>query len=411
MGPFFWRFARALEKAGAEVSKINFCAGDVLFYPGAATSYRGTADSWPAFLAEHLIERRIDVVFLFGDCRPLHRAAADVARGAGVSLFVFEEGYLRPDYVTVEPGGANDYSAVPRDPEVFEKFEPHPAYRQRPLRVRHAFFWHMVFATFYFLASYLFAWRFPHYQHHKPFRPGHEAFVWTRGAARKVLYRWQQRRHVTHLSTTASGRFYLVPLQVERDAQIAVHSEFRSVPEFIHTVLNSYARYAPPDTLLVFKHHPYDRGHNNYASVIDRVARRLGIAHRVVYVHDLHLPTLLKHARGTVVINSTVGLSSVHHRTPVCVLGRANYALPGLTHQGSLQTFWHNPARPEARLYRQFRGWLIAYNQANGSFYAPLSGGGMVAGLRWPALFKVPAKPHSAPTVVHEDEGIAAAGR
>jgi capsular polysaccharide export protein len=387
MGPFFWRFANALRGAGAEVYKINFCAGDTLFYPARAASYRGTDDAWPGFLAGYLSTHEIDAVFLFGDCRPIHRAAVKVVRAGGLELYVFEEGYLRPDYVTIEPGGVNSFSAVPRDPTVFEKFEPHPAFRERPQRVQHAFFWHMVYATFYFVVSYLGAWRYPHYRHHKPFRPWREGFVWTRGAIRKFVYAWQQRHLLAYFSGPAAGRYFLVPLQVERDAQVCVHSKFKSVSAFIRSVMRSFAEHAPDDTLLVFKHHPYDRGHNNYARVIADAAAQFGLEDRVHYVHDLHLPMLLRRARGTVVINSTVGLSSVHHRTPVCVLGKANYNLPGLTHQGALDSFWQEQQAPDLALYRRFRAWLCAYNQANGSFYAPLRSPDARAGLRWPALF------------------------
>jgi capsular polysaccharide export protein len=42
-------------------------------------------------------------------------------------------------------------------------------------------------------------------------------------------------------------------------------------------------------------------------------------------VHDLHLPTLLAHASGTVVINSTVGPSALHHKVPSKTTGSAFY--------------------------------------------------------------------------------------
>jgi capsular polysaccharide export protein len=397
MGPFFQRFANVLRSHGAEVFKINFCAGDSLFYPRRATRYRGTRDSWPDFLSDFLSRNAIDAIFLFGDCRQHHRVAVQIANASGIEVYVFEEGYLRPDFVTIEPGGVNSFSSVPKDPAVFRKFETHPALLRKPDRVRHAFGWHLVYATLYFVASYVMGWRYPHYRHHKPFRPFYEGFVWTRGAIRKLIYAWTQRNVLRHLASEASRKYYLVPLQVERDAQICVHSQFSSLPGFIRTVIVSFARHAPPDTLLVFKHHPYDRGHNNYAGVIERVARRAGVEHRVAYVHDLHLPALLRHARGTVVINSTVGLSSVHHGTPVCVLGSANYDMPGLSHQGPLESFWGSPQKPDAGLYAHFRAWLCAYNQANGSFYAPLRGAAAGAGLKWPPLLARDAAVEGAP--------------
>src|SRR5690606_36243846 len=73
------------------------------------------------------------------------------------------------------------------------------------------------------------------------------------------------------------------------------------------------------------------------------------------------------------------------------VMGRANYDLPGLSHQGSLDEFWSAPGEPDHALYRNFRAWLCAYNQANGNFYSPLPGCSASAGLRWPPLFPAPS--------------------
>ena len=58
----------------------------------------------------------IDLVFLFGDCRPIHRAAHDVATAMGIDVGVFEEGYLRPDFITLERHGVNGNSLRRYDP-------------------------------------------------------------------------------------------------------------------------------------------------------------------------------------------------------------------------------------------------------------------------------------------------------
>lgn len=95
-GPFMRRFAAELTDHGIEVTKVNFHAGDVLFFPGPdAVAYRGTREAWPVFVEELIQARAIDGVFCFGDCRPLHRAARDVAERLGVSTWAFEESTLR----------------------------------------------------------------------------------------------------------------------------------------------------------------------------------------------------------------------------------------------------------------------------------------------------------------------------
>jgi capsular polysaccharide export protein len=134
--------------------------------------------------------------------------------------------------------------------------------------------------------------------------------------------------------------------------------------------VNSFAAHADPDDLLVFKHHPLDRAYSDYSESIARAAERAGVASRVRYVHDLHLPSLLRAAKGTVVLNSTTGCASLHHGTPVKVLGEAVYDVEGLTYQGPLATFWSNPAVPDPTKYREFRSGLIAVSQLNGCFYS-----------------------------------------
>jgi capsular polysaccharide export protein len=386
MGPFFQRLGRDLQSVGATVFKINFCGGDQLFYRDGAIRYTGTAADWPDFLERFLDANRIDAVLLFGDCRPLHAAAVRVCKATARDVYVFEEGYLRPDFVTIEHGGTNNHSPLPRDPESYLRFHPHPTITSEPQRVRHVFRWATVYATLYCVAMALLARRYPHYRHHRSLRPAHEAVTWLRAAARRVIYQWQERGILARLTRAEAGNYYLVPLQVQGDSQICVHSRFDSVPEFIETVVASFAESAPEHRLLVIKHHPLDRGYNDYRHLIAALAARHGIETRVLYVHDLHLPTLLQHARGTVVINSTVGLSSVHHGTPVCVLGDAPYAMPGITHQGSLDRFWFDQDQPDAVLYDRFRAWLRAHNQANGNFYTRLPGVGTHTGIRWPAL-------------------------
>ncbi len=83
-------------------------------------------------------------------------------------------------------------------------------------------------------------------------------------------------------------------------------------------------------------------------------------------------------------INSTVGLQAVQGATPVKVLGKAVYDMPGLTFQGSLAEFWRDPGEVDAELYRAFRSYLLRTNQANGSFYRRLSDNHLAAGVTWP---------------------------
>ena len=115
MGPFFWWLARDLRGRGANVHKVNFNAGDALFYPVGGLSFRGAIDEWAGFLESLIRDNSIDEIVLFGDCRAYHRVAISVACRKGIAVRVFEEGYLRPDWITLEKGGVNGNSFLPTD--------------------------------------------------------------------------------------------------------------------------------------------------------------------------------------------------------------------------------------------------------------------------------------------------------
>jgi capsular polysaccharide export protein len=117
MGPLFRRLGQVLRHDGYGVHKVNFNGGDRLFWrlPNGI-DYRGSLEDWPAMLRQIITDRAITDVLLFGDCRPIHMAAIAVCRDMHVPVHVFEEGYIRPDWVTLELGGVNGHSTLPRDP-------------------------------------------------------------------------------------------------------------------------------------------------------------------------------------------------------------------------------------------------------------------------------------------------------
>lgn len=383
IGPFFRRFAQDLRAAGAEVHKLNFNLGDVLFYP-SGHAYRGDLRGFEAFLTGFIDRLGIDACFLFGDGRPLHRVAVQVARAKGVAIYVLEEGYLRPDFVTIERDGVNGFSSLPRTAAPYLEFAEHHPRPESPRAVGPTFGRAGWLATFYVIVMGLGWPLFPRYQHHKPFRTFSEAFYWVRGGLRKLRNRRRDRPAQARLTGELSGRYFLVPLQVHNDFQLH-HSPFADVPSFMAHVVESFAKNAPPDRHLVFKHHPLDRAYRDYSLLIQQLVDAHGLRGRVLYVDEVHLPTVLEHAVGAVMINSTVGLSALYHRTPVKVLGQAIYDVEGLTYAGALDGFWSEPGQVNRHLFDAFTRYVRVTTQGNGSFYRPLPDLGTAAGVIWPA--------------------------
>lgn len=386
LGPFFRRLARDLMRAGATVTKIDFNGGDWLFSPAGALAYRGQPEQWPAYLGAVLDTHAVDLVLLFGDCRPIHQAAREVAAVRGIEVGVFEEGYVRPDYLTLERHGVNGRSRIPRTPDHYRQMASGALPRTR--QVGNTFWFAAGWAVLYYLASALLRPWFRHYVHHRPLTLA-EGWPWLRSAWRKQLCGWRERGIERELATTRSGCYFLVVLQVHNDAQIHVHSDFASVAAFIVATIMSFARCAPAGTELVIKHHPMDRGYHDHSRLIREQAEHHKVVARVRYIHDQHLPTLLAHARGVVLVNSTVGLSALDHGAPLKVCGDAIYDMAGLSYQGTLDQFWRDAPdhRIDRRLYQRFRHYLIERTQLNGSFYRRLRLPGCAAGagLGWPS--------------------------
>jgi capsule polysaccharide modification protein KpsS len=397
VGPFFRRFAEDLRRRGTRVTKVNFNAGDALFFRGKdVIAYDGKLDAWPAAFRKLVAERQIDAVFVFGDQRAIHAPVIAIAKELGIAVWAFEEGYLRPDYVTLERDGVNGNSTMPRDASIYRAAVLPPI--TEPLAIGNTFgrhtFWtilHSIVLTFGF-------WLYPRYRHHRNSGTFYNAFCWTRGGFRKLKYKIKERGFVARLVEEYDGRYFVLPLQVHCDSQIT-HSDYASMEEFIDETVRTFAAAAPADHLLVVKHHPHDTPYRDYTKLLRQLGAKYGCADRVRYCHDLHLPTLLKHARGVVTMNSTVGISALHHRAPVKVMGRAVYDVPGLTSTRTLARFFAEPGKVDHELYERFVAWLRAHNQINGSFYKRIAALGTVSGLD-PATFA--AQPRE-PAVVSDE--------
>jgi capsular polysaccharide export protein len=367
--PFFVRLAGALERRGYSVERINFSGGDRLFWPKlGAVDYRGRFDDWRAFLGGFLHERGVTDIVLFGDCRPYHQVAADLARSRGIEVHVFEEGYFRPHWITLERGGTNGYSRLPRDIGGYLAEAAGLPPEEAPALVSGGFSRRVRWELLNQIATLLFTPFYPHYRRHRSQHPFKECGGWLMRLA-KLPY---ERRYTARLSRylkEAAPRYFLLPLQLETDYQIRRHSPFRSMAEVVEVVLRSFAKNAPAEAVLVIKLHPLDNGLVNFRKAAKRIAAQLGLAERVVVIDGGHLPTLLAGSDGVVVVNSTTALSALYHNRPVKALGKALFDFEGLTFQAPLDRFWRDRTPPDQALFRAFRQVVLARAQINGSFF------------------------------------------
>lgn len=367
--PFFLRLAQGLRADGHRVHKIHFNVGDWLYWRGgSASSYRGSLAHLQDFLEDKYRRFGITDQVLFGDCRPVHRTAVAHGPTQGVRTHVFEEGYFRPHWVTLEREGVNTHSLLPRDPQWFADVGrrlPEAACVQpfrSPFRVRAA---HDIA---YHSAGFWNPIAFPHYRTHSPVSAATEYAGYAR---RLPMLRYHAPRDdalIADLLRNATP-FFVLPLQLGSDAQIREHSMFNNMAEVMEFVLTSFARHAPTQTRLVIKNHPLDTGLEHHARTIRSLVARFDLAGRIDYIETGNLDALLAHARGTVTVNSTVGALSLGLNCPTLALSNPIYNLPGLTFQGTLDDFWRGGVVPDAELFRNFRNTVIHTTQVNGGFY------------------------------------------
>ncbi|HDR0840880.1 TPA: capsule biosynthesis protein, partial [Pasteurella multocida] len=373
IGAFFMEFSLWLQQHNKTVFKLNLNKGDDFFYSSKRKNtfeYTDSLDYFFDYLNAFCADNRIDSIVCFGDNRKYHQYAKKVAKQLNISFWVFEEGYFRPDYVTLEKNGVNDFSTLPRDANFFLKQALHCPLPPEPLKLAKGFIPLAKLAIQYYINASTGA-KYPHYQHHRILDIKYYIKLWTFSGIKRLCYFLQERSLGKKIEKGFFDDFFIVPLQVYDDSQVKVHCDYDSVESFLREVLDSFVRYAPKTLNLIIKHHPMDRGFIDYGCVIKEYQTQYpSCKHRILYVHDVPTPILLRKGKGMITLNSTSGISALLHRMPVLTLGRASYNFEGLTYQGNLHSFWHNKALPDAKVFEAYRKYHLSKTQINGSFYS-----------------------------------------
>ena len=374
MGCFFKKLDSLFREKGANTFKIGLNAGDRLFsHRDNYMAYRGKKEDWAGFIEEFIYTHTIHQLYLFGDCRYYQSIAIEIGYRYGVEVYVFEEGYIRPNFITLEKYGVNHYSRMSRQRKFYDalKLNDYPALNPKKTYPRVSRM--IISAMAYYFMGNVFHFRYPHYEHHRGFSGFREAFFGLRNLYRKQKYKMTEKGLLEKLVLDRKDQFFFVPLQTHNDFQVLQHSGYGSIEKFIIEVIDSFSRYADKKHTLLFKHHPVDRGRRDFSAFIDKQTQRYNVEERVNIVHDLNLPTILQNAKGTITINSTVGLSSIYHNTPVITLGYALYDIKGLTNKDvALKDFWQQQSKPDKVLFEKYQRYIVYNSQLNASFYGKM---------------------------------------
>ena len=371
-GPYFQRLGRMLALAGAEVWRVGFNRGDRAFWTADSfLPYRGPPEAWPDALRKILTDKRITDIVLYGDTRPIHAAAVAEAQARGLTVHVFEEGYLRPYWVTYERGGSNGHSrlmamSVAQMQRALAQSDMDlPDAPARWGDMRQHMFWGALYHWFVLTGF----WDFRNFRPHRALTVWQEFRLYIR---RFLLMPFHRLERIAATLRIKHGGFpyHLVLLQLEHDASFQMHSPFRSMTEFLELVIDGFAKGAAPHHHLVFKAHPLEDGRVPILQEIRRLAALHGVSARVHFVRGGKLAQLLNHARSAVTVNSTAGQQVLWRGLPLKVFGAAVYAKPEFVSTQPLPDFFAQPTRPDSRAYRDYRHYLLETSQVPGGFYS-----------------------------------------
>ncbi len=371
-GPWFRRLATLLHATGAEVWRVGFNLGDRVFWPGPGyIAFQGDHDTWSATCAGIFDSHRITDLVVYGDTRPIHAHAIALAKARGITVHVFEEGYLRPYWVSYERGGSNGHSRLmeldlPQMRAALETIDLDLP--QAPATwgdMRQHMFWGALYHGFVALGRR----SYRNFRPHRSLTVGQEFRLYLKRFLLMPLHRWE-RRLATRRIRHGGFPYHLAILQLEHDASFRDHSPFASMTDFLAVVIEGFARGAPRHHHLVFKAHPLEDGRAPLLPEIRRLAALHGITDRVHFVRGGKLAQLLNEARSAVTVNSTAGQQALWRGLPLRTFGAAVYAKPEFVSSQPLETFFAAPDRPDTRAYRDYRHFLLETSQVVGGFYS-----------------------------------------
>ena len=362
------------EQRGCRVWRVAFDGGDRMETPRRfRVAFPDRGGNWAAFVRQFIVGNRIDTVVVFNDCLPRQAAALRIAEQLGARTFAFENAYFRPTWVTLERGGINARSRLPRSIAFYRaEAARHPA--QPPPRVARSHLTGLTRDTIaHYFWSYLLAPLIPFDSRAYGVSVGEQG----RGYAATFLAGLLRNdRGVVPAIAAAKAamppgaRVTAVLLQKPCDTQISMSSGFLGNCDFVREAITSFAAHAPRGSLLVVKEHPLDFGIERCAAFVAALAASFGIGDRVFFVRNIPIDRMMPLADAMVTINSTGGLAGLKAGIPVICLGRAFYDMAGLTFQGKLDAFWSTGERAAPEDVAAFRSYVVASAQVNGGFHS-----------------------------------------
>jgi capsular polysaccharide export protein len=289
----------------------------------------------------------------------------------GITVHVFEEGYIRPYWVTYERGGANGNSPAHVDDDRRDapraRRRGHGACRSAgPLgRVAPARLLRRVYHGLVLLANRRYAAVKPH----RTLSVRQEFLLYLKRLG-LMSWHWLDRVAATRAScaapiptTSHSCNWNTTPASATMArSHRRRNSSRRSSP------VSPPAR--PRTTTSCSRPIPLEDGRAPLLTSIRRAARRFGIGDRVHFVRGGKLAPLLDGARSAVTVNSTSAQQALWRGLPLKCFGAADLPQAGVGLRSAAGRILRDPRRPDSAAYAAFRQYLLRTSQLPGSYYS-----------------------------------------
>lgn len=372
-GPFFNRLGKMLRTTGAQVWRVGFNAGDraFWFHKNSYIPFLSGHDQWGTEFETLISDKAVTDIVLYSDTRPIHATAIRISRARNITIHVFEEGYMRPYWVTYERAGSNGNSrlittSLTQMQSVLEQSDidaPLPPGHWGDMRQ------HVFYGALY---HWFVLFRNRGYKNFLPHR-GVSVFKEFRLHLQRLVlmpFHAVARRFSTWRIRNEGFPYHLALMQLEHDSNFQKHSPFATMADFLEHVISGFAEGAPCHHHLVFKAHPLEDGRVPIRHEIRRLARLHNITQRVHYVYGGKLARLLDDARSAVTVNSTAGQQVLWRGIPLRVFGAAVYAKREFVSDQPLPEFFAKATPPDNGAFKDYRRYLLETSQIPGGFYS-----------------------------------------
>jgi len=309
-----------------------------------------------AFVKQFLIHHAIDCVLMHNDLRWQHALTIKICQQLQIRYLVTEFGIFRPSTITVDKQGVNAYNSLSTQSDFYRNYKIQSfEFKDYSQSIWQKIKTNSLFGCFLLINRIGDFLRFNALLKNKEYQ-------WLNYL--KLLLPVHTQRQV---SSDIPPHYFFVPLQVNTDTQVLVHSDFVDMQGFIDCVETAYQQLPleiQQQYCLVFKIHPMEQGIHHYHF------------NKKSLINQSDSQQLIAHARLVITVNSTVGFEALLQHKPVLVLGDAFYKIQGITVSSTqanlvnaILTTINEDTAIDVKLIDQFIAYLKYEYQINGNVY------------------------------------------